>query len=87
MGVLVNTNSLKSPGIKLVPFKPLIKMKYVIAVAAIPPNKAPTQDALSLNLNDNNKRETYCTSAPIENATTTERSIPSMISVALAVLM
>jgi hypothetical protein len=56
-------------------------------VAAIPPNKAATHFAFSSKLNVNNSRVLYCTNAPTENATTTERRIPRIISVAFAVLI
>ena len=44
---------------KGVPFIPFIKIKYEIAVSAIPPNNEPTHLAFSSNLKDKSNLETY----------------------------
>ena len=68
-------------------FKPFITIKYKIEVLANPLKIALYHIGFVLKLKESNIRETYCTKAPIVNATTTESKMPKMISMALELLI
>ena len=70
-----------------VPLIPFIKIKYVIAVSAKPPNTALIQVALFSKSYDKSNLDIHCTIAPMEKATMTDSRIPNIILVAVDVFI
>ena len=66
-----------------VPLIPLISMKYVIEVIAIPPKIDERINDFFSNLNVKINLEIHWTIAPIEKAIKTDKTIPKTIWVAL----